>query len=259
VQRNGAKLLTLGKPQHAKLCFANPRRIRQYRLENRLQLALRHRDYLQDVRGRRLLLQRLAEIVRALAKLVKQPRVLDRDRRLVCEGLEQRDLLIRNRINFGTSKLNRSDRHPLAQKRNTKRRPVPQPFRKGAAFRKLIGFSLEVNYVDRLPLENGAASDTPTRARKLNADFLRNRTPVGGRTNVLPVEIENGHVVGSTEARGPLDDNVKHGLELGRRGADDPQNLGCRRLLLEHFGELLFQLGFGFINATHASPRLRPS
>jgi len=41
---------------------------------------------------------------------------------------------------------------------------------------------------------------------------LRNHTPVGGRTNGLPVELENGHVVGSAEARGTLDDNLKHAL-----------------------------------------------
>jgi hypothetical protein len=63
---------------------------------------------------------------------------------------------------------------------------------------------------------------------------------VGGRTNVLPVELEDGHVVGSAEARGTLDDNLQHALELGRRGADDPQNLGCRRLLVERLGKPLF-------------------
>src|SRR5262249_45182785 len=98
---------------------------------------------------------------------------------------------------------------------------MPQPFRKGAAFGKFVRLSLEVKYVDRLPVENGATCDTPTRTRKPNANFFRNRTPVGGRTNVLLVELENGPVVGSAEARGPLDDNLQHSLELGRRGADD--------------------------------------
>ena len=124
---------------------------------------------------------------------------------------------------------------------------MPQPFREGAAFGKFVRLSLEVNYVDRLSVENGTACDTPTRARKPNADFLRNRAPVSGRTNVLPIELENGHVVGSAEPRGTLDDNFQHALELGRGGADDPQNLGCRRLLLERSDKPLFQLKTRFV------------
>ena len=46
-------------------------------------------------RCRGLLLQRLSEIVGALAQLVQQPRVLDRDHRLVGEGLNQLDLGVR--------------------------------------------------------------------------------------------------------------------------------------------------------------------
>jgi hypothetical protein len=38
------------------------------------------------------------------------------------------------------------------------------------------------------------------------------------------------------KARRTLGDNVKHWLELGRRGADDPQNLSHRRLLLQRLG-----------------------
>jgi hypothetical protein len=134
---------------------------------------------------------------------------------------------------------------------------VPQPFRKGAAFGKFVRLSLEVNYVDRLPVEDGAACDAPTRAREPSADFLRNRTPVSGRTNVLPVELKNGDVVGPAKARRTLDDNVKHRPELGRRSADDSQNLSHRRLLLERLGKFLFQIGAGFADAANARSRFR--
>src|SRR5262249_56050322 len=127
------------------------------------------------------------------------------------------------RINLGTAKLNRSDGHPLAQERSTKRRPVTQPFREGAPLGKLHYLSLEVNHMDRLLFENGAASDTPTGARHSVADFLRrNWAEVRGHTQVLSVDLEDSHVIGSPEARRALDDHVKHGLELRRRGADDP-------------------------------------
>ena len=45
--------------------------------------------------GRRLLLQRLREVAVARLQLLEQPHVLDGDDRLVGEGLEQRDLLVR--------------------------------------------------------------------------------------------------------------------------------------------------------------------
>src|SRR5262245_25719878 len=59
VQRHGAEV---------RLAYAG--RVFQHRLEYRLKLARRAADDLEHLRSRRLLLQRLAEIVRALAQLV---------------------------------------------------------------------------------------------------------------------------------------------------------------------------------------------
>jgi hypothetical protein len=69
---------------------------------------------LQHLGSRRLLLQRLGEFARALLLCLEQAHVLDRDHCLVGERPEKSNLLIRKRINFGTSKLNCADRHPLA-------------------------------------------------------------------------------------------------------------------------------------------------
>jgi hypothetical protein len=80
--------------------------IPQHGLKHRLQLPRRPRYDLQHLRRRRLLLQRLGELARALLLCLKQPHVLDSDHRLVGERPEKRNLLIRKRINFGTSKLN---------------------------------------------------------------------------------------------------------------------------------------------------------
>ena len=56
-------------------------------VEHRLQFAGRAADDLQDLAGRGLLLQRLGELARARLQLLEQPHVLDRDHRLVGEGL----------------------------------------------------------------------------------------------------------------------------------------------------------------------------
>ena len=55
---------------------------------------------LQHLGGRGLLLQRLGEIVGALAQLVEQPRVLDGDDGLRGEVLHQLDLLVGERPDF---------------------------------------------------------------------------------------------------------------------------------------------------------------
>ena len=49
---------------------------------------------MQDLRRRSLLLQRFAEIVRALLQLIEQPRILDGDDSLAGKAREQRDLFI---------------------------------------------------------------------------------------------------------------------------------------------------------------------
>ena len=83
--------------QIAELGLADARRILQHGFEHRLQLAGRTGDDLQHLRGRGLLLQRLAQIVGALAQLVEQPRVLDGDDGLGGEVLHQLDLLVGER------------------------------------------------------------------------------------------------------------------------------------------------------------------
>src|SRR5262249_16358044 len=184
------------------------------RIEHRLQVKSGAADNLEHVGGRGLLLQRLAQ-------LVEQARVLDRDRRLISEGLEQRDLLVGKRINFGTAKLNCSDRQPLAKQWNTGRRPVPQPFRERASFGIFLRLSLEVDYVDRTTLENCPASAIPTRAQETYTNLLRNRSPGGDRTEFLPVKLENSHVIGVAKARRAFDHSLQHRPEVSRRGADD--------------------------------------
>jgi hypothetical protein len=99
------------------------------------------------------------------------PRVLDGDDGLSGKRFEKRNLLIRKRMNFGASKLNCSDRHPCAQQRRAKDRPVSQSLREGASFGKFLRLSLKVSYVDRPSLKNDAACDSPTRARESNADI----------------------------------------------------------------------------------------
>ena len=71
-------------------------------IEHCLQIEGRPADDLQHVCGGGLLLQRFRQLARARLHLVEQAHVLDRDHRLVGEGLDQLDLLIGERVDNGS-------------------------------------------------------------------------------------------------------------------------------------------------------------
>jgi len=112
---------------------------------------------------------------------LRQAGILDCDDGLVGEGPEKGNLLIRKRINFGTSKLDCSDRHPLAQQWTPNVVRCPNASRK-RFLREIPPPQPEVEYVNRLALKNGAACHMPARTREADTDVLRDRTPVGHRT-----------------------------------------------------------------------------
>src|SRR6516225_10306644 len=104
-------------------------------------------------------------------RFIEQPRILDSDHGLIRECPEKHHLLIRKRISFGPSKLECSNRHSLTQQWNARCRPVSQPPRQGTSLGKVLGLCLEVNYMNRLLIENRAACNTSARARETKADF----------------------------------------------------------------------------------------
>jgi hypothetical protein len=63
VQRNRAETVALAQPQDTELGFAKAGSLRQYGLQYRLEVARRARDDLEHLRGRRLLLQRLGQLL----------------------------------------------------------------------------------------------------------------------------------------------------------------------------------------------------
>src|SRR5438105_12515407 len=99
---HGPEPAALGKPHDAKLSSADARGVLQHCLEYWLQLTRRTADDLQDLRGCSLLLQRLGKLARARLHLVEQPRVLNRDHCLVGESGDEVDLILGERLDFGT-------------------------------------------------------------------------------------------------------------------------------------------------------------
>src|SRR5262245_14448880 len=99
MQRNSPKPISFGPKQHAEFRLADTNGVLQHGLKHGGYLARRTRNHLENLRGRGLLLQRLKKLARPRLHLVEQSHVLDRDHRLVGEGRDQIDLLLREWVN----------------------------------------------------------------------------------------------------------------------------------------------------------------
>jgi hypothetical protein len=85
-------LLAVEPKERAEEPVAQSHRAPDDRVEDRLDVGLRPADHAQDLRRRRLLLERLADLCVPLLQLGEEPHILDGDDRLVGEGLQQRPL-----------------------------------------------------------------------------------------------------------------------------------------------------------------------
>jgi hypothetical protein len=94
VMRHAPETVTLIQQQAPKRRLTDSGCVLEHRPENRLKVARGGGDHPQHVGGRGLLLQRFGEVIGALAQLIEQPRVLDRDHRLIGEIRNQRNLLV---------------------------------------------------------------------------------------------------------------------------------------------------------------------
>ena len=97
---------------------AQLRRARGDCVEGRLHVGRRAGDNAEDFRRGRLLLQ-------SFARLGDQPRVLDRDDRLVGKGAHQLDLPLGERLDPLPGKSDRAEHGSLAQQRHAKHRASP--------------------------------------------------------------------------------------------------------------------------------------
>src|SRR5262245_41102186 len=127
-------------------------------VEHRLHVRRRATDNAEHFGGGRLVLQGLPQFGIALLDLLEQSYVLDRDHRLVGEGLEKGDLLFRERTNLFTANYNCPYRNALAKQRSGKERPSTGALRKRCKFRELLlDLACDVMNVQRLPVNYRSA------------------------------------------------------------------------------------------------------
>ena len=106
---------------------------------------------------------RARQLGRPRSQFVEQAHVLDRDHRLVSEGLEQRDLLGRERLDLGPP-IDHDDaqRRALAQERRCDHCPGEDPGlpHAGHGFRELCLRRHDVLDLDRPPVAHSPSADT---------------------------------------------------------------------------------------------------
>ena len=225
---------------HAALGAAQPRRALDQRVEHGLQVEPRAADQLEDLAGRGLLLQGHPELAVAGLQLGEQADVLDRDDRLLGEGLQQRDLLGGEWPRLAAPDADGADGGPLAEDRHAE-----DGSQRDRLSQRVGVVRVEVGVLDvhEPAIENG----TP-RGRGA-VDGHRIGTMEGGDPRLvhaahrghpeLPAPGQEHRAEGGvTEPARVLDDGLEDRLLVGRGAGDHPQDLARRRLLLEGLGEV---------------------
>ena len=95
-----------------------------HRVQDRLEIRRRPADHAQDLRGRRLLLERLREVGVARLQLLEETDVLDGDHRLGGEGLEKLDLHFGEGLHLVSRASDHSDRYSVRNDGNSHVRPI---------------------------------------------------------------------------------------------------------------------------------------
>ncbi len=119
-------------PNCGSIGATKPRRRLNKRVEHSLQVEGRATDHLEHVGGSGLLRERFTEVVGALAQLVEQPRVLDRDNRLRGKVLHQLDLPVGERTHFLAVDSEHSDQLVTLEHRHVKKGAGPRETNDGA-------------------------------------------------------------------------------------------------------------------------------
>src|SRR5262245_41841543 len=126
-----------------------------------------------------------------LLQFCKQPYILNRDDRLVGEGLEQGDLPLAEEASLGAAEHDRAGRDTFSHQGDAEYRPPALTPCVHAALGKFIALALRVSEVECPCLEHRPACDGPADDRE---DGRGNRAVVGDETEVLALLAPDGGV-----------------------------------------------------------------
>ena len=231
----------------AEQAVAQPVRALDDGVEHRLDVGGRTGDDAQDLGGGGLLRERLGEVAVARPQLLEQADVLDGDDRLIREGSEQVDLPVREgRGRFARDRDQAEGDVPPHHRHHEASAVAPQPG-EFDLLRAGLRVVLDVGQMEDAALADHARGVIPGRERDrelrpeplepLRADAVRR-----GHPQHVPLDHEHHAAQGPAYPDAAAGDPLEDRLRVGRRGPDDPQDLGRGRLLLQRFREALLEL-----------------
>ena len=184
------------------------------------------------------LLQVLIEFLYLLcsvSQFFKKSRVLDCNDRLSGEGSHQFDLFLGERLYPRPPEVDYADRRPFAHKRNAEARPKARDLLSSGE--RVFSIGQNVVNVNRPTLFHHSPGEGPPagrywcRTRDIN-EVLR-KTKGSHKLNIRTLRTNNAAHVGVAEPRGRFHERLEYRLQVKCRTADDPQDIGSGRLLLQ--------------------------
>src|SRR5262249_9415703 len=207
------------------------------RVERGAQLVAHAREEL------RLVLARQLQLAALVLDLVEQPHVLDRDRSLVGERLDQRNLFVSERLNLRLDETNDALWNSFAEHRDSKHRPKRKHFlRLGEC---VFGVCPDVDYLHRAAFEQSSAhrgstasadGGTLPKLQKFRRYIMR-----GHRVARIAVVTENHSSCCAAEPDSRTQESIEHGLQIEGRAADDLEHVGGGGLLLQRLAQFFEQ------------------
>src|ERR1700722_4059560 len=209
--------------------FAQSRRALDNRLEDRLDMFRRTADDPEYLRHRRLPLQRLAQIVGALAQLVEQPRILDGDHGLGGEIRQQLDLFGREWANLLAKNAESADELILLEHwhddKAARARNIDKPHN-----RRIAGcvtrLARNIGDVDNLfyrgdPPKGDIPAWTKYRVATIFFGPCRRRPVDRRQSKCIRIIKEQISELGPADARGILKHGLEYRLQFARRRTYD--------------------------------------
>src|SRR4029079_17170051 len=208
-------------------------------IHHRLDVGRRRGNHVEDGGAAGLVCQSLRQLARPYLNFLEQPRVLDRDHRLIGKGRNKLDLFFGERPHRLPRQHEHADRAAIAEQ------GYAQPGTGGVGVSPQIepGFCQHVmDMNDVSPDQNSSREGGIARpeSEALQEFFLFGRQPpICGQAEAVIFRLKDDPLIRLAQLRSRLDKSVQHGLQIERRTADDLEHVGGCSLLLQRFGKIV--------------------
>src|SRR5262249_7122955 len=212
------------------------------RIKHRLGICRRPGDDVKHLARRSLMFESFGQLARARLYLVEQPHVLDRNYRLVGEGLDQRDLFVGEGLHLQA--IGQDHAEQIIPLEHRDRENGPERFdvlrREG-----IFGVGPRIVDVDRAAFESGTARGAfaagPDRMLHHPLPELHGSGVVRHHAEDLTIEAVDESKAGAAKAHRTLGYGLKYRPQIEGRAADHFEQIGGGGLLLQAFAQLVEQ------------------